>query len=1437
MKRMFTIFGVFALFFAAYFSSVPVYSQAQEEEISDGTDFWFGVPVCGRDRAEPIRWGQYPVDLWVSSKVKTRFTIESPGGVFATQTFEVMPNQVKSVSLTEMVINTQSEVAEDKGIHLFSNDPVNVAVFVAYKWSGEAYRVTPTAWLGKEYFTLNMYQDRVKMYSGVTENKPPQILIVATQNGTAVTYYPTYTTQFGVKAGKSRSVTLNKGQTFLILGKCTDTDYQQWYTDLTGSRIVSSAPIACISGHTKAAFPRFSVSLLGIRSDFMRNMLMEMMWPVELLGTDYVMAPIRYLNRSYNAGNIIENFKGDLVRIVAAYDSTVIWQMRSDGTGLRQISVPLKMGQELRIDEQEKPAFFHATKPVLVGQYGKAWWLNSVPASTDKKGETPLNPPRNGQGMLLTLAPIDHWCSYGSFKSPEGMDNFVYITFETDKLKDMKFDGNTFQSIWGSAVKVIEGTPYSYVAENIAPGSHRIEGMNGAKFAGYAYGNWDSSKDGFAYGYPVGINYATPCDDELQVEDIQVCGNVDGIASVTPVDSACAKIFSVQFWTDRSFNYEFTSDKIDPTKAKNVKFQIKILDPYDSAKAVISVTTRSGKTVWKTYTYYPEDVVAEPTTANFGLLQVGDKVTKVIKLTNPTDIDITINNIKFKGKKPEFSYDNTVTFPIILKAKQSIEINFYGTALQLSNFPVFDSVIVELSCYEKTVARVELKTGEPIVWIGDAYFGAVPVNVEKPKLVEIVNQGSSPVELSGITYPDKTPFRCDFDSRDLSTNPIRLTKPGEKYQFTVYYTPKVAGVQDSTRAIFTGNTDKVKLYSDWVGIGIEAGPIIDGYDWQRQRVIDAFAGVTSYPGNVVVGNVGNTKLSVDQIKIENDADGVFELDATMANSVKELNPNDKVTIKATFAPKLEKEYFADVIIYADDNGVKKQAKAVLHGIGTQPHVEITSIDYGPAIYIGQTRSDFSYLTAPLKNNLTAMELTITKLEIKGTDAAAFQIDNSFFTKNPYPIKMQPNDQLKMPVTFTAVHPGDHIATITTNDDAPEDPEGNLMGRGYFVGVQTINKDLGTLFITKNNVDSVNIVNTGSDKIYLRDIQLRGTNVNEFSIKSIRSEMVGMLQQSNLKGWEFKKDDKIWVAVDFAPRSVGNFKAQIEYDITLKDSKLNLDKDSTAISEVIGVGQILKSVCQIPILGDRIPGEAIMVDVIMKKHSEEAKKLIEAGITEFKVKVIFKSPSHNPAVVDIYPEVEGPQDIFTVGTLTENFTVEYVSVDSKEMIIHFKGNQPLAFSGISCNTGVNGDSCVLFRFNLYTYLSGYQDIPIPVEFEAPYPWVFVDEIPGAVSIKPVCVNVMRLITINSTHYSLIGSNPNPAGDITTISYSLGLEGPTTLELYNSYGDKVATLIDEVQKAGAYDFQLYLKNLNLASGTYFMRLNSHFFTETKPLIIVK
>jgi hypothetical protein len=87
----------------------------------------------------------------------------------------------------------------------------------------------------------------------------------------------------------------------------------------------------------------------------------------------------------------------------------------------------------------------------------------------------------------------------------------------------------------------------------------------------------------------------------------------------------------------------------------------------------------------------------------------------------------------------------------------------------------------------------------------------------------------------------------------------------------------------------------------------------------------------------------------------------------------------------------------------------------------------------------------------------------------------------------------------------------------------------------------------------------------------------------------------------------------------------------------------------------------------------------------------------------------------------------------------------------------------------------------------------------------------------------------------TAYSLSQNYPNPFNATTTIKYQLPVDSDVELEIYNLFGQKVATLVDSRQQAG-YRSVIWDAS-EVSSGIYFYRLRAGDFTETKRMMLVK
>ncbi len=85
------------------------------------------------------------------------------------------------------------------------------------------------------------------------------------------------------------------------------------------------------------------------------------------------------------------------------------------------------------------------------------------------------------------------------------------------------------------------------------------------------------------------------------------------------------------------------------------------------------------------------------------------------------------------------------------------------------------------------------------------------------------------------------------------------------------------------------------------------------------------------------------------------------------------------------------------------------------------------------------------------------------------------------------------------------------------------------------------------------------------------------------------------------------------------------------------------------------------------------------------------------------------------------------------------------------------------------------------------------------------------------------------------FQLIGNYPNPFNPITRIRYSLQKRLAVQLEVFSVSGERVATLVDEVQSPGEKEATFYAADFS--SGIYLYRLTTEFGSQTKKMVILK
>jgi len=87
----------------------------------------------------------------------------------------------------------------------------------------------------------------------------------------------------------------------------------------------------------------------------------------------------------------------------------------------------------------------------------------------------------------------------------------------------------------------------------------------------------------------------------------------------------------------------------------------------------------------------------------------------------------------------------------------------------------------------------------------------------------------------------------------------------------------------------------------------------------------------------------------------------------------------------------------------------------------------------------------------------------------------------------------------------------------------------------------------------------------------------------------------------------------------------------------------------------------------------------------------------------------------------------------------------------------------------------------------------------------------------------------------TEFQLSQNYPNPFNKRTTIKYCVPDKMKIMLEIFDTSGNKIKTLVDEIKEAGTYKVELNAKELE--SGEYLYKLESRDYFETKKMVLLR
>lgn len=431
----------------------------------------------------------------------------------------------------DAVRHTDLGAIESKSVTVTSTSPISVCTWIGWQGNGNQTLHYPVAAWDTSYWAFSFPQDRFG--ADRVDYRPGQMAIVATEDNTVVDIVSPAWIASGpsipsvIDRKQPLNVVLNAHEVLTLAANIYPDDDHSASTDLSGTRIRASKPIAVISGHTKGAVGVYyrllpTSGIFSAPAHFIRNCFTQSMLPNNLADTAFITIPLLYTAIRVYAAQDTAQRSGDVIRVLATENNTEVRRTRADGSGYTLLAI-LDAGEyftALNVTEAHK---WSTTKPALVMQYGTSYAKllppGEVIGEVESKVEGTQGQPTVVAGMptMLVVPGVSRWVSSASYYAPEGMDNFLNITFRTSDLPKIDFDSHGLNSFSGS-MRLIGGTDLAYIRTAVGTGIHWIGTKPGAgTLMAWNYGSLDGLQQGRAYGHPVAVNLHRTCESTIAV--------------------------------------------------------------------------------------------------------------------------------------------------------------------------------------------------------------------------------------------------------------------------------------------------------------------------------------------------------------------------------------------------------------------------------------------------------------------------------------------------------------------------------------------------------------------------------------------------------------------------------------------------------------------------------------------------------------------------------------------------------------------------------------------------------------------------------------------------------------------------------------------------------------------------------------------------------
>lgn len=414
----------------------------QVTKSGEGKEFWLCF-MTNFDASASIKHANIDLQLFITGDHDATVTIEFEK-VGYKEVIQVKGGEVVAVKMDKLAqISSFAQIEPDQAIHIVSTEPITVYGLNRRSQTTDTFLGYPIEVLGTEYMIMSYFAFHDRLVS--------LFAIVATEDNTEVIITPSTPTLDGKPAGKTYTITMNRGDVYQCGGLVRPRDPQR--ADLTGTSMKSNKKIAVFSGHQCANIP--SVEILAC------NHLVEQMPPIQTWGKHFYIGNLKLRSRY-------------TYRVLAAYDSTRVFQ---DTSLLAVLNKGEFVEKEVRTNIQ-----ITANKPILVAQYSQSL------GTGDGVGDP----------MMILVSPTQQFLKKYRFATPvNGLwHHFINIMVPTRAISSLQINGTPVDK---NSFEQMGVSKFSVASVRLPYGSHTVECSQ--PFGLYSYGFGSGGEDLYdAYG-------------------------------------------------------------------------------------------------------------------------------------------------------------------------------------------------------------------------------------------------------------------------------------------------------------------------------------------------------------------------------------------------------------------------------------------------------------------------------------------------------------------------------------------------------------------------------------------------------------------------------------------------------------------------------------------------------------------------------------------------------------------------------------------------------------------------------------------------------------------------------------------------------------------------------------------------------------------------